>query len=79
MRSTRAKPCPITPREVLGRCSCFLMGWLGEDPLTLSLSPRGERTPKRLSSTGQQPPPSPLGERAGVRGSSTIFKTKAKL
>jgi len=35
-------------------------------PLTLSLSPRGERTPEVPS---PQPAPSPLGERAGVRGS----------
>ena len=43
-----------------------------EDPLTLSLSPRGEGTPELASALmkGPQPAPSPLGERAGVRGSS---------
>jgi heme oxygenase (biliverdin-producing, ferredoxin) len=40
-----------------------------EDPLTLSLSPRGEGTPE-LPPALPQPSPSPLGERAGVRGSS---------
>jgi hypothetical protein len=42
-----------------------------EDPLILSFSPRGEGTPE-LSSVSEatpQPAPSPLGERAGVRGS----------
>jgi adenosylcobyric acid synthase len=55
----------------------FRQAWLAsvagpadEDPLTLSLSPRGERTPELRSSLGRepQPAPSPLGERAGVRG-----------
>ncbi|MGO9484960.1 MAG: ATP-dependent helicase HrpB [Rhodomicrobium sp.] len=44
-----------------------------EDPLTLSLSPRGEGTLEQSSSLDErpQPAPSPLGERAGVRGSSS--------
>ncbi len=60
---------------------------VAEDPLTLSLSPRGERTPERRSpaARGTQPTPSrlgdraaasspsPLGERAGVRGNSGAF------
>jgi glycine dehydrogenase subunit 2 len=43
-----------------------------EDPLTLSLSPGGERTPEIPSSQERepQPAPSPLGERVGVRGDS---------
>jgi len=43
-----------------------------EDPLTLSLSPGGERTPEIPSSQERepQPTPSPLGERVGVRGDS---------
>jgi protein SCO1/2 len=46
-----------------------------KDPLTLSLSPRGEGTPEWSSSVDKrpQPAPSPLGERAGVRGSSGSF------
>ncbi len=41
-----------------------------EDPLILSFSPRGEGTPELPSPLmqGPQPAPSPLGERAGVRG-----------
>ena len=48
-------------------------GRMAEDPLTLSLSPRGEGTPERSSFLEErpQPAPSPLGERAGVRGSSS--------
>jgi glycine dehydrogenase subunit 2 len=44
-----------------------------EDPLILSFSPRGEGTPELSSAleAGPQPAPSPLGERAGVRGSLT--------
>jgi DNA mismatch repair protein MutS len=43
-----------------------------KDLLNLSLSPRGKRTPELPSMLGKgpQPAPSPLGERAGVRGSS---------
>jgi ATP-dependent helicase HrpB len=48
----------------------------GEDPLTLSLSPRGEGTPEAAS---PQPAPSPLGERAGVRGSSARSATLLRL
>ncbi len=44
-------------------------------PLTLSLSPGGERTPEIPS---PQPAPSPLGERAGVRGASTPNRTLAE-
>ena len=43
-----------------------------KDPLTLSLSPRGERTLKGRSpqwESSQPSSPSPPGERAGVRGS----------
>ncbi len=41
-----------------------------EDPLTLSLSPRGEGTSELAAAllTSPQPAPSPLGERVGVRG-----------
>ena len=38
-----------------------------EDPLTLSLSPRGERT-LELSSAGNSGVPSPLGEKDRMRG-----------
>ncbi|MGO9982598.1 MAG: DNA mismatch repair protein MutS [Rhodomicrobium sp.] len=44
---------------------------LSQGPLTLSLSPRGERTPETPSPFGQRAEacsPSPLGERVGVRG-----------
>ena len=51
-------------------CDCFTAE---EDPLTLSLSPRGEGTLEWSSFLDErpQPAPSPLGERVGVRGSST--------
>jgi cobaltochelatase CobN len=53
-----------------------------KDPLTLSFSPRGEGTPEFPSTSGAepQPAPSPLGERAGVRGSiSAHFVNLASL
>jgi hypothetical protein len=42
-----------------------------QDPLTLSLSPRGERTPEFSSERRFNSVPSPLGEKDRMRGSWT--------
>ena len=69
MRSTRAKPCPITPREVLRVC-VMNSGFDKNSPLTPAPSPaRGEGN---ALSTGTPCSLSPPWERAGVRGLETI-------